>query len=49
MSAPKKSSGSAGRNKHLPAGVDGVAMVSALSADENGVDDIEVGLFIKKS
>ena len=39
MSAQKKSSGGAGRNKVLPAGVDGVTIPSA---DENGGEDPEV-------
>jgi len=39
MSAQKKSSGGAGRNKVLPVGVDGVTMPSA---DENGGEDPEV-------
>lgn len=39
MSASKRSSGSAGRTKLLPPGVDGVAVPSA---DDNGADDAEV-------
>ena len=42
MSAQKKSSGGAGRNKVLPSGVDGVVIPSA---DENGGDDMEVCSF----